>query len=110
MLVALDRPDVYLSGDLALRRTIQRAYAFDHLPTDQELVEASRTAGGRTGAWPSATCSHRNMGDSNERDYARHRAAPGIEQADHPPGEQDAWSGQGWNCSAMPVTRLGVVP
>jgi 3-methyladenine DNA glycosylase/8-oxoguanine DNA glycosylase len=29
LLVALDRPDVFLSGDLALRRAIQRAYGFD---------------------------------------------------------------------------------
>jgi DNA-3-methyladenine glycosylase II len=41
LLVALDRPDVFLSGDLALRRTIQREYAFDRLPTDEELVELS---------------------------------------------------------------------
>jgi DNA-3-methyladenine glycosylase II len=41
LLVALDRPDVFLSGDLALRRTIQREYALDHLPTDDELVELS---------------------------------------------------------------------
>jgi DNA-3-methyladenine glycosylase II len=41
LLVALDRPDVFLSGDLALRRTIRREYAFDHLPTDEELVELS---------------------------------------------------------------------
>jgi DNA-3-methyladenine glycosylase II len=41
LLVALDRPDVFLSGDLALRRTIQRAYGFDHPPTDEELVELS---------------------------------------------------------------------
>jgi DNA-3-methyladenine glycosylase II len=41
LLIALDRPDVFLSGDLALRRTIQREYAFDHLPTDEELVELS---------------------------------------------------------------------
>jgi DNA-3-methyladenine glycosylase II len=41
MLVALDRPDVFLSGDLALRRTIQRQYGFDHLPTDAELIELS---------------------------------------------------------------------
>ena len=41
LLVALDRPDVFLTGDLALRHTIQREYAFDHLPTDQELVELS---------------------------------------------------------------------
>lgn len=41
LLVALDRPDVFLSGDLALRRTIEREYALDHLPTDGELVELS---------------------------------------------------------------------
>jgi len=41
LLVALDRPDVFLSGDLALRHTIQREYALDHLPTDEELVELS---------------------------------------------------------------------
>src|SRR6476469_1609162 len=41
LLVALDRPDVFLSGDLALRRAIQRAYAFDHLPTEDELAQLS---------------------------------------------------------------------
>jgi DNA-3-methyladenine glycosylase II len=41
LLVALDRPDVFLSGDLALRKTIQRVYDFDHLPTDEELEEIS---------------------------------------------------------------------
>jgi DNA-3-methyladenine glycosylase II len=41
LLVALDRPDVFLSGDLALRRTIQREYGLDHLPTDEELVALS---------------------------------------------------------------------
>ena len=41
LLVALDRPDVFLSGDLALKRTIQREYGFDHLPTDVELEEIS---------------------------------------------------------------------
>ena len=41
LLIALNRPDVFLSGDLALRRTIQREYAMDHPPTDEELVELS---------------------------------------------------------------------
>ena len=41
LLIALDRPDVFLSGDLALRHTIQREYAYDHLPTDDELLELS---------------------------------------------------------------------
>ena len=41
LLVGLDRPDVFLSGDLALRRTIQREYNFNHLPTAEELVALS---------------------------------------------------------------------
>ena len=41
LLVALNRPDVFLSGDLALRRTIQREYQFDHLPTEADLAELS---------------------------------------------------------------------
>jgi DNA-3-methyladenine glycosylase II len=41
LLIALNRPDVFLSGDLALRRTIEREYGMDHLPTDQELAELS---------------------------------------------------------------------
>jgi DNA-3-methyladenine glycosylase II len=41
LLIALDRPDVFLSGDLALRRAIQRAYDFDHLPTDDEVAKVS---------------------------------------------------------------------
>jgi DNA-3-methyladenine glycosylase II len=41
LLVALDRPDVFLSGDIALRRAIQRAYGFDHVPTPDEIAEVS---------------------------------------------------------------------
>jgi DNA-3-methyladenine glycosylase II len=41
LLVALDRPDVFLTGDIALRRAIQRAYGFDRVPTEDELVELS---------------------------------------------------------------------
>ena len=37
LLVALDRPDVFLPGDLALRRSMQRAYGFDQLPTEEEM-------------------------------------------------------------------------
>jgi DNA-3-methyladenine glycosylase II len=39
LLVGLDRPDVFLSGDLALRRAAQRVYGFDHPPTDEEMAE-----------------------------------------------------------------------
>jgi DNA-3-methyladenine glycosylase II len=41
LLVALDRPDVFLTGDIALRRAIQRVYGLDHVPTEAELVEIS---------------------------------------------------------------------
>jgi DNA-3-methyladenine glycosylase II len=40
-LVALDRPDVFLTGDIALRRAIQRVYGLDHVPSEAELAEVS---------------------------------------------------------------------
>jgi DNA-3-methyladenine glycosylase II len=39
LIFALDRPDVLLSGDLALRHAVQRLYGLDDLPTDDEVVE-----------------------------------------------------------------------
>jgi DNA-3-methyladenine glycosylase II len=39
LIVALDRPDVFLSGDLALRHAVQRLYGLDHLPSEAEMVE-----------------------------------------------------------------------
>jgi 3-methyladenine DNA glycosylase/8-oxoguanine DNA glycosylase len=33
LLIALNRPDVFLPGDVALRRAVQRAYGLDHAPT-----------------------------------------------------------------------------
>jgi DNA-3-methyladenine glycosylase II len=41
LLVALDRPDVFPTGDIALRRAIQRIYGFEHVPTEDELTELS---------------------------------------------------------------------
>ncbi len=41
LLVALNRPDVLLTGDIALRRAIQRIHGFDHVPSEAELVEIS---------------------------------------------------------------------
>ena len=37
--MALDRPDIFLAGDLALRRAAGRALGFGHLPTEEEMVE-----------------------------------------------------------------------
>jgi DNA-3-methyladenine glycosylase II len=41
LIVALDRPDVLLSGDLALRRAVQHAYGFDQLPSENEMVQVA---------------------------------------------------------------------
>lgn len=41
LIVALDRPDVLLPGDLALRRAVERLYGFDHLPTEEEMVQVA---------------------------------------------------------------------
>jgi len=38
LLIALQREDVVLPGDLALRKAIQAAYELDHLPTQQEVL------------------------------------------------------------------------
>jgi DNA-3-methyladenine glycosylase II len=41
LIFALDRPDVLLSGDLALRHAVTRLYGLDHLPTEGEMVEVA---------------------------------------------------------------------
>ena len=41
LLVALDRPDVFLTGDIALRRAIRRVYGFERIPTEAELAQIS---------------------------------------------------------------------
>jgi DNA-3-methyladenine glycosylase II len=38
LLVALQREDVVLPGDLALRKAVRGAYQLDHLPTEQEVL------------------------------------------------------------------------
>jgi DNA-3-methyladenine glycosylase II len=38
LLIALQRADVVLPGDLALRKAIRDAYQLDHLPTPQEVL------------------------------------------------------------------------
>jgi len=38
LLIALQREDVVLPGDLALRKAIQAAYQLDHLPSQQEVL------------------------------------------------------------------------
>jgi len=38
LLIALQREDVVLPGDLALRKAVQAAYQLDHLPSQQEVL------------------------------------------------------------------------
>ena len=39
LIIALDRQDVILPGDLALRKVVRRLYGFDHLPSQQEMLD-----------------------------------------------------------------------
>ena len=39
LMIALDRPDVFPSGDLALRRAAMHLYGLSKLPTEQELLD-----------------------------------------------------------------------
>ena len=39
LIIALDRPDVVLSGDLALRRAIRHVYGLDQMPTEREVLQ-----------------------------------------------------------------------
>ncbi len=38
LIIALDRPDVLLPGDLALRRAVRHAYGLDRMPSEDEMV------------------------------------------------------------------------
>jgi DNA-3-methyladenine glycosylase II len=38
MLLALQREDVVLPGDLALRKAVRASYQLDHLPTQEEVL------------------------------------------------------------------------
>lgn len=42
LIIALNRGDVVLPGDLALRRAIKQAYALDRLPSQSEVLELSQ--------------------------------------------------------------------
>ena len=38
LIIALDREDVVLPGDLALRKAVRATYRLDHLPTEEEVL------------------------------------------------------------------------
>lgn len=42
LIIALDRGDVVLPGDLALRKAIKQAYGLDQLPSQDEVLELSQ--------------------------------------------------------------------
>jgi hypothetical protein len=39
LIIALDRPDVVLGGDLAIRRAVKKLYGLDHMATAQEVLQ-----------------------------------------------------------------------
>ncbi len=39
LIIAFDREDVMLPGDLALRKAMQRVYQMDHLPSEREVLD-----------------------------------------------------------------------
>jgi DNA-3-methyladenine glycosylase II len=39
LIIALDRPDVVLAGDVALRRAIKNVYLLDQVPTEAEVLQ-----------------------------------------------------------------------
>jgi DNA-3-methyladenine glycosylase II len=43
LIIAFQREDVVLPGDLALRRAVQRAYELDHLPSEQEVLSIAES-------------------------------------------------------------------
>jgi DNA-3-methyladenine glycosylase II len=43
LIIALQREDVVLPGDLALRKAVRAAYQLDHLPTQQEVLAIAET-------------------------------------------------------------------
>lgn len=42
LIIAFERPDVVLPGDLALRKAIQRTYQLGHLPSQDEVVRIAQ--------------------------------------------------------------------
>ncbi|MGA2320481.1 MAG: hypothetical protein ABSG95_07030 [Solirubrobacteraceae bacterium] len=38
LIIALDRPDVLLPGDLALRRAVKHVYGLDQMPSEQDML------------------------------------------------------------------------
>jgi DNA-3-methyladenine glycosylase II len=42
LIIALDRQDVVLPGDLALRKVIQHAYGLDHAPSPDEVLAIAK--------------------------------------------------------------------
>jgi DNA-3-methyladenine glycosylase II len=42
LIIALDRQDVVLPGDLALRKVVRSLYGLDHLPSQEEMLELAK--------------------------------------------------------------------
>jgi 3-methyladenine DNA glycosylase/8-oxoguanine DNA glycosylase len=93
LLVALDRPDVFLSGDIALRRAIQKAYGIDHVPTEDEMRQLSdrwrpyRSLAVSYCSHPNTTGNHDRLGGDHRRGSAR--SSDGADRAARRPPRRD---------------------
>ena len=81
LIVALDRPDVVLPGDLALREAIQTGYDLDHLPSEAEVIDIAEPW--RPYRSLATACLCRSVVD---RGAVLGAGAPVADSADDPPG------------------------
>jgi DNA-3-methyladenine glycosylase II len=43
LIIALDRPDVVLAGDLGIRKAVERVYGLGHMPTEREVLQIAES-------------------------------------------------------------------
>jgi len=81
LIIALDRPDVVLPGDLALRKAIQTGYGLDHLPSEAEVIDIAEP-------WrPYRSLATAYLFQSAfDRGAVGSAGAPAADSADGPPG------------------------
>ena len=81
LIIALDRPDVVLPGDLALRKAIQTGYGLDHLPSEAEVIDIAEP-------WrPYRSLATAYLFQSAfDRGTVGSAGAPAADSADGPPG------------------------
>jgi DNA-3-methyladenine glycosylase II len=88
LIIAFDRQDVVLPGDLALRKAIQRVYAIDHLPTEEEVLALAE----RWRPWRSLATAYLFQAAFEDQPDAPSTAVPPPERASARPPNRNAVS------------------